>query len=81
MALDNWLATLDNLPRCLSSVFNFLSTTEPKTYRERLEKLVKISENDYLEKQELIRKWDSERELFYNIAHVDASAYAHWMSS
>ena len=32
-------------------------------------------------KQELIRRWDSERELFYNIAHVEASAYAHWTSS
>jgi len=31
--------------------------------------------------QELIRKWDSERELFYKIAHVEASAYAHWTSS
>ena len=31
------------------------------------------------EKQELIRRWDSERELLYddNI-HVEASAYAHW---
>jgi len=32
-------------------------------------------------RQELIRRWDSERELFYNIAHVEASAYAHWTSS
>jgi len=32
-------------------------------------------------KQELIRRWDSERELFYKIAHVEASAYAHWTSS
>jgi len=31
--------------------------------------------------QELIRRWDSERELFYNIAHVEASDYAHWTSS
>ena len=32
--------------------------------------------------QELIRRWDSERELFYdNIAHLEASAYAHWSSS
>jgi len=31
------------------------------------------------EKQELIRSWDSERELFYDdIIHVEASAYAHW---
>jgi len=30
--------------------------------------------------QELIRRWDSERELFYNdIMHVQASAYAHWI--
>jgi len=30
-------------------------------------------------KQELIRRWDSERELFYDdIIHVEASAYAHW---
>ena len=31
--------------------------------------------------QELIRRWDSERELFYfydDIIHVEASAYAHW---
>ena len=29
--------------------------------------------------QELIRRWDSERELFYDdIVHVEASAYAHW---
>jgi len=29
--------------------------------------------------QELIRRWDSERELFLrDIVHVDASAYAHW---
>ena len=30
-------------------------------------------------KQELIRRWDSEREVLYddNI-HVEASAYAHW---
>ena len=29
--------------------------------------------------QELIRRWDSERELFYDdIDHVQASAYAHW---
>ena len=32
-------------------------------------------------KQELISRWDSERELFYNIVHVEASAYAHWTSS
>jgi len=32
-------------------------------------------------KQELIKRWDSERELFYNNAHVEASAYAHWTSS
>jgi len=26
-----------------------------------------------------IRRWDSERELFYDdIVHVEASAYAHW---
>jgi len=30
-------------------------------------------------KQELIRRWDSERELFLrDIVHVEASAYAHW---
>jgi len=30
-------------------------------------------------KQELIRRWDSERELFYDdIVHIQASAYAHW---
>jgi len=29
--------------------------------------------------QELIRRWDSKRELFYvDIVHVEASAYAHW---
>jgi len=29
--------------------------------------------------QELIRRWDSERELFYDdIVHLQASAYAHW---
>ena len=32
-------------------------------------------------RQELIRRWDSERELFdNNIAHVEASAYTHWTS-
>jgi len=31
---------------------------------------------------ELIRRWDSKRELFYdNIVHVEASAYADWTSS
>jgi len=30
--------------------------------------------------QELIRRWDSERELFLrDIVHVESSAYAHWM--
>ena len=30
-------------------------------------------------KQELIRRWDSERELLYDDdIHVEASAYAHW---
>ena len=30
-------------------------------------------------KQELINRWDSEREFFYDdIIHVEASAYAHW---
>jgi len=29
--------------------------------------------------KKLIRRWDSDRELFYNdIVHVEASAYAHW---
>jgi len=29
--------------------------------------------------QELIRRWDSKRERFYdNIVHVETSAYAHW---
>jgi len=29
--------------------------------------------------QELIRRWDNERELFYDdIVHAEASAYAHW---
>jgi len=29
--------------------------------------------------QELTRRWDSERERFYeDIIHVKASAYAHW---
>ena len=37
--------------------------------------------NTRKEQQELIRRWDSERELFYKIAHVEASAYAHWTSS
>jgi len=33
-------------------------------------------------KQELFRRWDSERELFYdNIVHVEASACAHWTTS
>jgi len=33
----------------------------------------------WLKQQELIRRWDSERELFYDdIVHVQASAYAHW---
>jgi len=28
---------------------------------------------------ELVRRWDSERELFYDdIVHVEASAYVHW---
>ena len=30
-----------------------------------------------IDEQELIRRRDSERELFYKIAHVVASAYAH----
>jgi len=30
--------------------------------------------------QELIRRWNSERELFYDdIVHVEACAYAHWI--
>jgi len=30
-------------------------------------------------KQELISRWDSERERFYvDIVHIEASAYAHW---
>jgi len=28
--------------------------------------------------QELIRRWDSECELFYDIVHVEASTYTHW---
>jgi len=33
----------------------------------------------YLVIQELIRGWDSERELFYDdVIHAEASAYAHW---
>jgi len=31
--------------------------------------------------QELIRRWDSERELFLQHRNVEASAYAHWTSS
>jgi len=32
--------------------------------------------------QELISRWDSERERFYDdISHVEASAYAHWTAS
>ena len=46
----------------------------------QLRRTVKIIKHEKYE-QELIRRWDSERELFYNIAHVEASAYAHWTSS
>ena len=35
--------------------------------------------DNVFEQQELIRRWDSERELLYDdIVHVEASAYAHW---
>jgi len=30
-------------------------------------------------RRELIRRWDSERELFYDdIVHLEVSTYAHW---
>jgi len=46
----------------------------PKFY---LENIGKQDRRPAYLKQELIRRLDSERELFYNIAHVEASAYAH----
>jgi len=55
------------------SVVNVVSHKEIETQNTQHYESVK---HNY---QELIRRWDSERELLYddNI-HVEASAYAHW---
>ena len=52
---------------------------EPSLWRN-IRQQAQSTEKVQQKKQELIRRWDSERELLYddNI-HVEASAYAHWI--